>query len=473
MDSDGLPYEKRVDKRGKVLSETCIQEEVPFEIPPGWAFARLDEIGDWKAGSTPLRSKPQYHTNGTIPWLLTGDLNDGVITEIPNHITEAALRECSLRLNPVGSILVAMYGATIGRIGVLDIPATTNQACCACILHIQEIQPWLVTWLLFYKQFFNQLAMGGAQPNISRRTIVTRILPLPPLAEQQRIVERVRDLLPLVEEYGCLEDEREALDQLLPDRLRKSILQQAVAGKLVAQDPGDEDASILVERIRKEKQRLIADGKAKFPRGGESIIYTGSDGCHYEKHIDKKGKVLSDTCIQDEIPFEIPNTWTWARLGTCLDVRDGTHDSPKFVDRGFPLVTSKNLRNGSIDFSTCKHISVKDHDTYSMRSSVDNGDILMAMIGSIGNPVLVNTNVIFSCKNVAIFKSILSDLEMSYVHFYLSYAQEAMKKTATGGVQSFVSLRYLRNFLIPIPPLGEQQRIVERVKDLLAIITSQ
>ncbi|MDU1225150.1 restriction endonuclease subunit S, partial [Varibaculum cambriense] len=269
------------------------------------------------------------------------------------------------------------------------------------------------------------------------------------------------------------EDEREALDQVLPDKLRKSILQQAIEGKLVAQDPGDEDASILVERIRKEKHRLISEGKAKFPKGGESIIYIGSDGCHYEKRIDKKGKVLSDTCIQDEVPFEIPNTWTWARLGACLDVRDGTHDSPKFVDKGFPLVTSKNLRNGSIDFSTCKHISAKDHDTFSVRSGVDNGDILMAMIGSIGNPVLVNTNVIFSCKNVAIFKSILRDLEMSYVHFYLFYAQEAMKKTATGGVQSFVSLRYLRTFLIPIPPLAEQQRIVDRVKELLAIITSQ
>ena len=310
-------------------------------------------------------------------------------------------------------------------------------------------------------------------PRLGTKDGANALMAIPPLQEQQRIVDRVRDLLPLVEEYGDLEDEREALDQVLPDRLRKSILQQAVEGKLVAQDPADEDASILVERIRKEKHRLIAEGKAKFPKGGENIIYIGSDGCHYEKHIDKKGKVISETCIQDQIPFEIPNTWTWARLGSCLDVRDGTHDSPKFVDKGFPLVTSKNLRNGSIDFSTCKHISAKDHDTFSVRSGVDNGDILMAMIGSIGNPVLVNTNVIFSCKNVAIFKSILRDLEMSYVHFYLFYAQEAMKKTATGGVQSFVSLRYLRAFLIPIPPLAEQQRIVDRVKELLAIITSQ
>ena len=148
-------------------------------------------------------------------------------------------------------------------------------------------------------------------------------------------------MLPLVEEYGELEDEREALDQVLPDRLRKSILQQAVEGKLVAQDPGDEDASILVERIRKEKHRLISEGKAKFPRGGESIIYIGSDGCHYEKHIDKKGKVLSDICIQEEIPFEIPSTWTWARLDSVSTyIQRGKSPKYSLIER-YPVVSQK------------------------------------------------------------------------------------------------------------------------------------
>lgn len=146
MSSDGSPYEKRVDAEGRVLSEKCIADEVPFEkLPERWAWSRLEGIGDWKAGATPAKSKSEYYANGTIPWLLTGDLNDGVIDEIPNSITEQPLGECSVRLNPAGSVLIAMYGATIGIIDVLGIPATTNQACCACILHDEAIREWLST----------------------------------------------------------------------------------------------------------------------------------------------------------------------------------------------------------------------------------------------------------------------------------------------------------------------------------------
>lgn len=146
MSSDGSPYEKRVDAEGRVLSEKCIADEVPFEkLPEGWAWSRLEGIGGWKAGATPAKSKSEYYANGTIPWLLTGDLNDGVIDEISNSITEQPLGECSVRLNPAGSVLIAMYGATIGKIGVLGIPATTNQACCACILHDEAIREWLST----------------------------------------------------------------------------------------------------------------------------------------------------------------------------------------------------------------------------------------------------------------------------------------------------------------------------------------
>ena len=196
--SDGRRYEKRIDAKGRESEPACIEDEIPFEIPDSWEWVRLEGIGDWKAGATPAKSKPEYYANGTIPWLLTGDLNDGIINEIPNSITEQALEECSVRLNPAGSVLIAMYGATIGRIGVLGVPATTNQACCACILHDDAIKEWLTTWLLSYKPHFVKLGMGGAQPNISRGVIVSRILPLPPLAEQRRIVERVRKILSII-----------------------------------------------------------------------------------------------------------------------------------------------------------------------------------------------------------------------------------------------------------------------------------
>ena len=125
--SDNLPYEKV----GKEVR--CIADEIPFEIPENWEWVRLGSIGEWGAGATPSRTQPEYYKNGTIPWLKTGDLTDGYVTEIPESISQIALEKTSVKLNPAGSVLIAMYGATIGKLGILTFPATTNQACCACL----------------------------------------------------------------------------------------------------------------------------------------------------------------------------------------------------------------------------------------------------------------------------------------------------------------------------------------------------
>lgn len=152
-----------------------------------------------------------------------------------------------------------------------------------------------------------------------------------------------------------------------------------------------------------------------------------------------------------------------------MDVRDGTHDTPKYVDNGVPLVTSKNLCNGAIDFTTAKKISIEDHNVISKRSQVNSGDIMFAMIGSIGNPVLYYGCDVFSIKNMALFKSIVNGLYMKYVYWWLFLSQDAMKKLASGGVQVFVSLNYLRNYFIPVPPLDEQKRIVAEVERIFSI----
>jgi type I restriction enzyme S subunit len=160
---------------------------------------------------------------------------------------------------------------------------------------------------------------GTAQPNLAARDFGSFLYALPPLTEQRRIVERVEELMPLVEEYGELEDAREELDAALPERLRKSVLQMAVQGKLVPQDPSDEPASELLKRIRGQRRELVAEKKMKAPKGGESVIFRGSDGRRYEKRIDSKGRESDPTCIEDEIPFEIPDSWEWARLGSLCN----------------------------------------------------------------------------------------------------------------------------------------------------------
>ena len=176
----------------------CIDDIVPFEIPNNWQWTKLGNIGDWKSGSTPPKSNIDYYKNGTIPWLLTGDLNDGIIYNIPNKITKLALETTSVKLNPKGSILIAMYGATIGKLGILSYPATTNQACCACTVFKSFHNLYLFYFLQANKSSFIKQGEGGAQPNISRDKIIRTLIPVPPLSEQIRIVnklERIKSIL--------------------------------------------------------------------------------------------------------------------------------------------------------------------------------------------------------------------------------------------------------------------------------------
>lgn len=189
-------------KEGKIKKEKPLppitQDEIPYDLPQGWQWVRLGDIGDWGAGSTPNRARADYYFNGTIPWLKTGDLNDGFITEIPEKITELALKQTSVKIKPIGSLLIAMYGATIGKLGILTLPATTNQACCACIAFPEIETKFLFYYLLAERDNLRKRGDGGAQPNISREKIIAYLLPLPPLAEQKRIVAKVEELMSLV-----------------------------------------------------------------------------------------------------------------------------------------------------------------------------------------------------------------------------------------------------------------------------------
>ena len=167
--------------------------QLPFEAPQNWSWTTLGKIGKWQSGSTPNRLNKDYY-NGNIPWLKTGDLNNGYITHIPESITEKALNETSLKLNPTGSVLIAMYGATIGKIGILTFPATTNQACCACEVFNGIDKEFLFLFLVSHREEFIKMGGGGAQPNISKEKIINTYIPLPPFAEQKRIVNTVNVL---------------------------------------------------------------------------------------------------------------------------------------------------------------------------------------------------------------------------------------------------------------------------------------
>lgn len=186
-------------EEGVVEQIGAAPEEVPFEIPESWKWTTLKAVGKWKAGGTPSRSNPEYY-GGEIPWLKTGDLTDGLITSVEEYITRAGIDNSSAHVNPEGAVLIAMYGATIGKLGVLAMPCATNQACCACVVNEELVDKWyLFYYLLSQRSGFIQLGAGGAQPNISRTKIVSYPIPIPPLKEQVRIVAKIEELLKQVD----------------------------------------------------------------------------------------------------------------------------------------------------------------------------------------------------------------------------------------------------------------------------------
>lgn len=177
-------------------------DNAPFDIPKKWKWVHLGNIGRWKAGGTPSRSHAEYYQNGNIPWLKTGDLTDGIVESVEEYITEEAIENSSTHINPIGSVLIAMYGATIGKLGILKFPCATNQACCACDVNVQICDRWyLFYYLLSQRKAFIAKGAGGAQPNISRTKIVNHLIPLPPIEEQRRIVQKIQYLFQILEDY--------------------------------------------------------------------------------------------------------------------------------------------------------------------------------------------------------------------------------------------------------------------------------
>lgn len=226
-------------------SVTQIEGELknpPFVIPRNWKWTTLNAVGKWKAGGTPSRSVTEYYENGTIPWLKTGDLTDGKVSVVEEYITKLGVENSSAHINPKGAVLIAMYGATIGKIGILEMDCATNQACCACVVKEEVVSNWyLFYYLLSQRKGFISLGAGGAQPNISRTKIINYPIPVPPLDEQKRIVAKVEELLPLIEAYGKSYDRLQELNAELPGKLKASILQEAIQGKLVPQLDSEEE----------------------------------------------------------------------------------------------------------------------------------------------------------------------------------------------------------------------------------------
>ena len=435
-------------KAGKIKKEKPLPEiaedEVPFEIPESWKWAYLGELFLHNTGKAQNSSGSdkgvvrKFITTSNLYW---NRFELSKVKEMP--FTEQELERCTVQK---GDLLVC-EGGDCGRAAIWNYEEEV------CIQnHVHRLRPYREVsteyyyYLFYLYKFTGKLkGHGVAIQGLSSEAIHKVLCPLPPLAEQKRIVAKIEELLPYLSRYEKAWNRLEDFNRRFPADMQKSILQMAIQGKLVEQRPEEGTGEELYRQIQAEKQALIKAGKIK------------------------KEKPLPEIA-EDEVPFEIPEGWKWVRLSDVIDVRDGTHDTPKYVVDGVPLVTSKNLVNGKIDFNTAKLISHEDSIAINIRSGVDDGDILFAMIGTIGNPVLVKKEREFSIKNMALFKPIDRELfYMPYLVFFLQHAQTEMKKEASASVQSFVSLSYLRKYLVPLPPFAEQKRIVARLEEILPL----
>ena len=396
-------------------------ENVPFEVPSSWVWTTLGEIGNWQSGATPSRLRKDYY-GGNIPWLKTGDLNDGYISDIPEYITETALKETSVKLNPKDSVLIAMYGATIGKVGILSFPATTNQACCACTDYLVK-KMYLFYFLLANREKFIAMGGGGAQPNISKEKIVSTLIPLPPKQEQSRIVEGIEHWLSLVD---CIEGNKENLQRTIMEAKSK-ILTLAIHGKLVPQDSTDEPASELLKRINPKAEITCDNG-------------------HYQK---------------------LPEGWCKCKLSdVCVFDNGYAFSSDNYNDCGIPLIRISNITNtGSIDLSSCVFIQ----DVPSNKFIVKSGDLLIAMSGATTGKMGVYLYEEDALLNQRVGNLKCTDAMLQqYRNYYMFAKSDYILKIAYGGAQPNISAKAILDIDVMLPPLNEQHRIVAKIEEIFA-----
>ena len=451
--ADNLPYEK-VGKNEPV----CIADEVPFDIPESWEWVRLSKIVYSRGQMTPADDFC-YIDIGSI------DNKNQKLSDEENIITANKAPSRARKIVAIGDILYSTVRPYLHNMCVVDRSfshqpiASTGFAALTC--HTGFYNEFLFYYLMSpdFDAYANDTdnAKGIAYPAINDNKLYRALIPVPPESEQKRIVEKIKEALPYVATYGVVYSETESLNNTFPDRLKKSILQEAVQGKLVPQDPADEPASILLERIRAEKEQLIKTGKIK-PDKHKSVIFR-RDNSHYEK-LDG-----IERCIDDEIPFEIPDTWEWSRLGQVISLLSGTDFKPEEYNntqKGMPYITGAS--------SLSENGVLLNRWTETPRVIANRGDVLLVCKGSgYGKTVICDIAEAHIARQIMAIKKFIS-LDMHYVRLFLQANFDKIKSKGQGVIPG-IDRNSVMNLLFPIPPVLEQRRIIEKQQELFNKIT--
>jgi len=455
--ADNLPYEKVGNNE-----PVCIANEIPFEIPDNWEWTRLGFV------STYAETKKKIKAQNASPHIWQLDLED--IEKGGRILEQKTVGERKAAGDKIffetGNVLYSKLRPYLLKVLVAPVDGICTPEIVPFTLYGGILSEYVVILLKspYVNDAINSATYGVKMPRVGTQTMVNLLLPLPPIQEQHRIISRINELLPSVEKYNQLENELNALQDSLPDQLKKSILQEAIQGKLVPQDPNDEPASVLLERIRTEKQRLIKEGKIKKDKH-ESIIFRRNNS-YYEK-LDG-----IERCIDDELPFEIPDGWEWSRLSLVSNMYTGNSINErekklKYMGQteGLPYIGTKDV---GVDHTVHYDNGVKIPFIIDKFRVAPAGSVLLCIEGgSAGRKIsLTNKKVCFGNK-LCCFASL--GIDYRFLFYYLQCPLFlGLFKEQTSGIIGGVGLNTLKRIYLPIPPLAEQQRISRRLDSLFS-----
>ena len=458
--ADNTPYEKIGDE---VRSLT---DEVPFDIPDSWEWVRLGNISSY-AGA-----KQKVNATSADPSIWGLDLEDiekgGRLLEHKTVGERKAVGDKTVFTK--GDILYSKLRPYLLKILV----APDDGICTPEIVPFRVyggIDPnYIVNYLKspYVDNLINSITYGVKMPRVGTETMTSLLVPIPPLEEQQRIVEKIDEVASAVSAYDVAYQKTETLNSAFPEALKKSILQEAVQGKLVPQDPSDEPAEALLERIRAEKQRLIKEGKIKKDKH-ESVIFR-RDNSHYEK------RGSEGTCIDDELPFHIPETWQWERIINIYNFIDYRGATPNKTTVGVPFITAKNVKKGFIDYTISEFISEDEYLRRQSRGVSQEGDILFTTEAPMGNAALADLRVysagqrLITLQQYGVSTGLSNELML---YFILSECfQSQLSDKSTGTTVKGIKAEKLKQLYIPVPPVSEQQRIIRSIRSVMRLVST-
>jgi len=463
--SYNTPYEKIGDE------VRSLADEVPFDIPDSWEWVRLGNISSY------AETKQKVNATSADPSIWGLDLEDiekgGRLLEYKTVGERKAVGDKTVFTK--GDILYSKLRPYLLKILV----APDDGICTPEIVPFRVyggIDPsYIVNYLKspYVDNLINSITYGVKMPRVGTETMTSLLVPIPPLEEQRRIVEKIDEVASAVSAYDVTYQKSEALNSTFPEALKKSILQEAVQGKLVPQDPSDEPAEALLERIREEKQRLIKEGKIKKDKH-ESVIFR-RDNSHYEK------RGSEEVCIDDEIPFEVPPSWALIRLDDIGIYRKGPFGSSltksMFVPKGADTVKVYEQKNAiQKDHTLGTYYITRQYYESKMRSfTVEPGDILVSCAGTIGETYVLPEQIELGIINQALMRmTIFAPIDLDYFLLYFDYVLKQTAKESSKGsaIKNIPPFEIFKKLILPLPPLEEQKRIVEKVRELESLCNS-